>query len=285
MQQLQVWTCVLLLMVLCATTARGSKELLHGAWEVSTLVPGRGAVPPNYELTVQPGKWTVSERDSGRVGRFLDYAAARVGLVYTSVPSDEHALCHMPSSLILTLAAVRSDDGLRFECQTVWFTPSSLSAFEKDGLVHHRFDPAEPLYIADKGSCLATRWRVLEFYVARMGNDSFLFTGALVNGELGAGTPCSVHLEFRRRSIASATTPSPTSTCASIAMLLVVVAMRLLPRYILTRKGQLDKTSYRCKNPAGLTPAQRLQLLRRQREILEKMKAEDCANAAKGTTA
>ncbi|KAG5465317.1 hypothetical protein CUR178_00017 [Leishmania enriettii] len=285
MQQLQVCTCVLLLTILCATTARGSKELLHGAWEVSTLVPGRGAVPPDYKLTVQPGKWTVSERDSGRVGRFLDYAAARVGLVYTSVPSDEHALCHMPSSLTLTLEAVRSDDGLRFECQTVWFTPSSLSAFEKDGLVHHHFDPAEPLYIVEKGRCLATRWRVLEFYVVRMGNDSFLFTGALVDVELGTEKPCSVHLEFRRRSIASAKESSATSTCTSIAMLLVVVAMRLLPRYILSRKGQLDKTSYRCRKPAGSTPAQRLQLLRQQRVILETMKAEDRANAAKGTTA
>ncbi|CAG9583527.1 conserved hypothetical protein [Leishmania major strain Friedlin] len=283
MQQLQVSACVLLLALLCVTTVRSSGNLQLGTWDVSTLVPGRGAVPPNYELTVQPGKWTVKERDTGRVGRLFDYAAARIGLVYAGVPSDEHALCRMPPSLILKLAAVRTDDGVRLECQTVWFSPSMLRSFENDGLLHRRFDPAEPLYSADSGRCLATPWRVRELYVAKLGDGLLLLTGVLVGGASGTQESCSVHLEVRYRPIASGKESSSSSSLFSIAMLLMVVAVRLLPRYILTRKGQLDKTSYRGRNPTSLTPTQRLHLLRQQKEVIEKMKAEDSANAAKRT--
>lgn len=283
MQQLQVSACVLLLALLCVTTVRGSGGLQHGTWDVSTLIPGRGAVPPNYELTVQPGKWTVKERDAGRVGHLFDHAAARVGLVYAGVPSDEHALCRMPSSLTLKLAAVRTDDGIRLECQTVWFSPSLLRSFDNDGLLHRRFDPAEPLYSADNGECLATPWRVRELYVAKMGAGPLLLTGVLVDGTSGTQELCSVHLEVRYRPIASAKDSSSSSTLVSITMLLIVVAARLLPRCILTRKGQLDKASYRGKNSTNLTPAHRLHLLRQQKKIIEKMKAEDAANAAKRT--
>ncbi|KAG5463846.1 hypothetical protein LSCM1_00017 [Leishmania martiniquensis] len=280
MPQLQARTCALVLVLLCITSVQGSSELLHGTWDAITLVPGRGTVPPNYQLTVEPEKWTVRERYAGRFSRFLDYAAERVGLVYASVPSDEHALCHMPSALTLMLAAARSDDGMRVECQTVWFTSSSLSSLGKDGLLHRRFDPAEQLYSADMGGCLPTPWRVREFYVAKMADDVFVFTGALVNNVSDTKGSCNVHLELKRRPIVPARESSPASMYAPIMMLLVVVAMRLLPRYVLTRRGQLDKASYRHKNPASLTPAQRLQLLRQQREIIEKMKAEDRADTS-----
>ncbi|CAJ1012489.1 hypothetical protein Q4I28_007802 [Leishmania naiffi] len=283
MQQFLASTGILFLVLLCVTTVRGIGELQYGTWDVSTLLPGRGAVPPNYELTVQPEKWTVRERDADRIGRFFDYAAARVGLVYAGVPSSEHAVCRMPPSLALKLAAVRTDDGIRLECQTMWFSAFALRSFEMDGLLHRRFHPAEPLYSAENGSCLSTPWQVQELFVARMGEGVLLLTGVLVSDTSDTRESCNVYLEVRHRPISSAKDLSSSNAYAPVTMLLVVVAVRLLPRYILTRRGQLDKTSYRGKNPANLTPAQRLQLLRQQKEIIEKMKAEDRANAAKGT--
>ncbi|GET93076.1 hypothetical protein, conserved [Leishmania tarentolae] len=285
MQQLPMSAYLLLLVLLCLTTARCSGDLQHGTWDVSTLVPGRGAVPPGYELTVQPGKWTVRERESGPLGRLLDYAAARFGLVYAGVPSDDLTLCHMPSSLSLKLEAARTDEGIQFECQTVWFSPSTLHSLEKDKFLHHRFDPAEQLYSADNGRCLATPWRVQELYVAKMIEGTYLLTGVLVSGASDAQGSCNVYLEVRHRPVALASDSSSSSTLVSISTLLVVVAVRLLPRYILTRKGQLEKTSYRGKNSGNLTPAQRLHLLRQQKEIIEKMKAEDSANMDKRTAA
>ncbi|KAG5489897.1 hypothetical protein JKF63_00014 [Porcisia hertigi] len=281
MQQFQAIFCLLIL-VLCIMTVQGSAELQHGTWDVSTLVPGRGAVPPNYELVVQPRVWTVRERESSRFGRFLDGVTARVGLVYDSVPSDEYALCHMPPSFSFRLAAVRVDDDIQLECHTAWFSPSTLRRFEKDGLLHRHFDSAEPLYSAENESCVKTPWRVRDLYLTKVQENILLFTGILLDDASGTEELCSVHLQARRRP--TLTKSSSGSAYAPIAMLLVVVAVRLLPRYILTRRGHLDKTSYRGKNPANLTPAHRLHLLRQQKEIIEKMKEEDRANGARFTT-
>ncbi|KAK7197246.1 hypothetical protein NESM_000670700 [Novymonas esmeraldas] len=276
--------CVLLsLLLFGVSVGLASDGLQHGVWDVSTLLPGRGAVPPNYELTVEPGRWTVTERDGGRLGRFLDAAAARVGLVYTGVPGDAHALCRMPEALSLRLAAAQTDEGMRLECQSVWLTPAEVREFAQNGVLHRRLEPAELLYSVVNGTCVATPWRVQELYVTKAAEDTVLLTGVFLHDTATAAEGrCHAHFELRRRSAVATTSSALSNAYGPITMLIIVVAVRMLPRYVLTRRGQLDKTSFRGKNPAQLTPAQRLRLLRQQREIIEKMKAEDRASASAG---
>lgn len=256
-----------------------TSELLDGVWDVRTLLPGRGAVAPDYVLAVQPGQWTVAPRRIGRLGRLVDHAAARVGLTYAGVPEDASSLCRAQAPV--RFVAERDDEAMHLACQPEWFPEAALRRLRKHGLLHRQFDPAEPLYRVDNGTCTATPWLMRELHIAKLSEDTVLVTSRLVRADNAARDVCEAYFELRHRPEAAGQEASSTSAFAPLAMLFVVVAVRMLPRYLLTRRGQLDATSFRGKNPAKLTPAKRLELLRRQREIIEQMKAEDRANAAR----
>ncbi|KPA79827.1 hypothetical protein ABB37_04919 [Leptomonas pyrrhocoris] len=274
--------------VVCAVTAYGENAvgLDSGIWDVRTLVPGRGSIPPSHELHVESDRWALRERNFSRMRQLLDSTAAKLGVIYTAVPSSETKLCRATPSLRFEWAATRSDDGFSVDCLSVdWFTAASLHKFAGEGSFHSHFDRPKPLSVGWSGACVATSWSLRDIFFAKVAGGGVIVSATLTDNSNGTPVPCKAFFEVTRRPTAAAAEKSLSSSVyVPIAMLLVVIAMRLLPRYILTRNGQIDPSSYRGQNPANLSSAHRAELLQKQRRIIEQMKAEDRANAPKEKT-
>lgn len=285
MAQLHLCFFLAFLILACSGAAhiQDAVGLRTGVWDVSTLVPGSGAVPPYHELHVEAGQWVLRERNSSRVGRFLDSAGALLGITYAAVPSGEATLCHSTPLQKWESTALRTEDGVTFDCSAEgWFTTAVMRKFAQDGFVHLRFEVPQPLSLKVNGTCVETTWNVHDVAFARVSDTSVIVSGTLRDNSKDAPSSCKTYFELTQRpTLAAKETSSSTSAYAPVMLLLVVIAMRLLPRYILTRTGQIDRSSYRGKNPGNLSAERREELLRKQRRILEKMKAEDRANAPK----
>lgn len=270
----------------CAAVAFGDdvSGLHPGTWDVSTLIPGKGSVPPSHELHVDSGEWSLVERNFSRASQLLSSAAARLGVIYAAVPQEETNLCHASPLLRMEWSATRGDDGFAIDCLAFdWLTASALRAFARDGHLHAHFNAPQPLLVRRGGACVSTEWTLLDVRVTRVSSESVVVSTALQDASSGVTVPCTSHFELTRRPVAVSQkgTSSSSSLYAPLSLLLVVVAVRLLPRYILTRTGQIDASSYRGRNPGKLTPARRAELLQKQRRIIAQMKAEDQANAPK----
>jgi hypothetical protein len=275
---------LVLITVGCVAVASGDDVvgLRSGVWDVSTLVPGKGSVPPIHELHVDAGRWRLHERNFSRVSLLFETVAARLGFVYTAVPIEETSLCHSTSLTRWAWTATRTDGGVVVDClPTDWFTAAAMRRFAREGYLHLRFSSAQPLSVAHNGTCVATSWSVTDAVFAKVSEESVVVSATLQASSAGQGASCKAYFELSRRpTVAVAEKSSPSGVYGPIVLLLVVVAMRLLPRYILTRTGQIDRSSYRGRNPAKLTARQRAELLQKQRRIIAQMKAEDQANAA-----
>ncbi|KAL7695113.1 hypothetical protein NQL31_001467 [Lotmaria passim] len=274
--------------VTCAIAAVGenAEGLYSGIWDVSTLVPGRGSVPPIHELHVEMAHWALRERNFSRVSRLLSSAAERLGVIYTAVPAAETTLCHAAPSLHWEWEATRKDDGLLVDCLPgQWLTPAALRTFEHDGFLHLRFDRPQPLSVMSNGACVATSWSLHDVALTAVTEDSVVVSGTLSDSTTGSPATCKAYFELTRRPMATAKETSPSSgVYTPIVMLLVVIAVRFLPRYVLTHIGQVDSSSYRGRNPGKLSSARRAELLQKQRRIIQQMKAQDLANGPKEKT-
>ncbi|KPI84485.1 hypothetical protein ABL78_6448 [Leptomonas seymouri] len=276
-----VAVCTVALFCAVAVNGEDATWLRSGVWDVSTLVPGRGSIPPNHELRIDPVQWALRERNFSRFSRVLEAAAAQLGVIYAAVPRAEAELCHAASSLRWQWTAVRAGQGFSIDCLLVdWFTPAALRKFAREGYLHLRLDSPQPLLVGMNGTCVSTSWSLQDVEFARVSEDNVVVAGTLIDDSKGSSVPCKAYFELSRRpTVGTKEKSSSSNIYSAIAMLLVVMALRFLPRYILTRTGQIESSSYRGRNPAKLSAARRAELFQKQRRIIELMKAEDQANA------
>ncbi|EPY25883.1 hypothetical protein STCU_06429 [Strigomonas culicis] len=115
-----------------------------------------------------------------------------------------------------------------------------------------------------------------------MGVNSFVL---LLNVTLDSTAPekghCVAALELIRRVPLAEASSTKSSFFGPVVMLCVVIVVKFLPRYVLQKTGQINRESFTKRTPHQLSKAQRDHLLKRQEDLIAKMKAHDRENKEK----
>lgn len=273
------WIYTFVFAFLALAIASDGKELLRsGVWDIAVLIPGKGLVPPTFLLRSNGTSFRSERLSFDRFQRALDAAAESIGLTYTQVPADEPLLCHMPAAAEHSWSFRTTQTSMEETCNTFELSGEGLNDFERDGALTQKFDTPQPLLSHQwNGSCGPTPWLVKEVTGWRLSDSHFIFIGEFDELLEGRVSQCTTFLEAVRRPDPSSTNSPQTSLYSPLLLIGAVLVMRVLPRYILPRRGQIDMSSHRGNKRVKLSAERRAELLGRQREIIEQMKAEDAA--------
>lgn len=259
-------------------------SLFEGSWDVRTLLPGRTAIPPSHAVVVSGRSITLSEVETGPLYRFATSVGERLRVVHTRVPELATSVCRFPGNGSWpNISAVISAEGseLHEGCNAALLselvdgTVSSLSA-----VYYRRFPSPLPLYVASSSAltedmrCGRLPWFVQALSVQRTSADRLLMSLHLLQEHSDASKePCLALFQLSR--VQRIPEKDLRSLVGPVVLLLLVMAVRMLPRFVLQRTGHISADTFRGRGRPSLTPEQRDELQRRQRAIIEQMKRED----------
>lgn len=272
--------CLFLLVVAIVfpSPSSANKWLADGVWDVATLLPGHNPVPPRVVLSCSEHAITIEPRVVSRLENAVQKVAASLHIIRAEVPNEERDVCHWPadlSNISIRIAVV--EDQVEVQCNPSLFTGLSLQQWVTGNVAVSRFESPLPLRGSRADECVELPWQLVKWSAHRLEHDRVVVAALLHDRERDT-EPCWARFEALLHE--KPAQRSGTSTVTTATMLLVVIAMRIVPRYVLKKTGQINANSYRGKRPGTITAQERRDLLRQQAEIIEKMKAEDRAKKA-----
>lgn len=249
-----------------------------GVCRVAVLLPAQSGIPPLYQVEVSEGRAHVSHVPQGTIQKKMDDAIEMLGLITYRVPNDatqKYGVCQYPPSFRYPVNAsfLFEGDSISLACNEKLLSDVSVKKWKMDQAVVHAFDAPQQVHLGLNGACQPTPFFMTQYQAQILSEGHVVVTVTLTDASGSA--PCTATFEV----LCDGTTPRSstgegTSFKGPVIMIFIVIATRMLPRYLLEKRGQINKDSYRGQRTV-LTEERRQELLRQQEAIIEQMKAQD----------
>lgn len=259
--------------LLAVTHAAGNSlavDALGGSWMVSVLLQDQRPIPPTHVASVSSEEIVITPLPTSRVRTVLSALAGKLKLINVRVPGGG-GRCRLPTEINLSFEVLIERDFLRVACNGGLLSSASLSRLLKENFTSETYSTPPQLAYHDGSSCVTLPWYVLSASAHVLGRSKGVISFELRDG---SGARCRAIFEANRQTSSTQDDSSPSFYGPAI-MLVAVIAMRMLPRYYLTKVGSIDKETYRCGTRGSVAQRRRADLLRQQDELVKRMKEQD----------